>query len=121
MKDLIIKGDIKTPTVELRADGNLLIEGRAIPESPEKLFDPILKWFEEAEFENVDLTMRMEYFNTTASKHFAMMFKKIEENEKIQNIVVSWFYEEGDDDSYESGIMYKDEFKNIEFEFFVFQ
>ena len=121
MEILKLEGDTKNPTVDFNPNGNLLIEGRAIPEKPDELFKPIYEWIMSATLENVEFTIRMEYFNTTVSKHLAMMFQKMLENENIGNIRVSWFYEEGDDDCYDSGIMYKDKFKEIEFEFFVFQ
>ena len=121
MKDLILQGDQKNPTIKFNSNGQMLIEGRAIPERPERLFDPIYNWIEKAEIPDIEFTIRMDYFNTTVSKHLAIMFQKMLENEKIGNIKVNWFYEEGDEDSYDSGLMYKDKFEGIEFEFFVFQ
>jgi hypothetical protein len=121
MEALKIKGDLKTPKVEFNPDGRMLLEGRAIPERPDHLFLPIFEWIDNAELDTVDFTVRLEYFNTTVSKHIAMMFKKMVENPKIGNITVNWFYEEGDDDCHESGLFYKDKFEEINFEFFVFQ
>jgi len=120
-KILEIEGDPRVPHVLFNPNGKLLIEGRAIPERPERLFKSIYEWLEKAEMEEVEFTIRMEYFNTIVSKNFAIMFQKMLENGKIGKIHVSWFYEEGDDDCYDSGLMYKDKFKDIEFEFFVFQ
>ena len=120
-KILEIEGDNKIPHVLFNPNGKLLIEGRAIPERPERLFSKINEWIENAEMNEVEFTIRMEYFNTIVSKNFAIMFQKMMENEKIGKINVSWFYEEGDEDCYDSGLMYKDKFEEINFEFFVFQ
>ena len=121
MDTLTIKGNNKIPTVEFKPDGSMLLEGKAIPEEPERLFGPINEWIDKAEFPEVEFTIRLIYFNTTVSKHLALMFKRMVDNPKIEKIKVLWFYEEGDDDCYDSGLMYKDKFEEIEFEFFVFQ
>lgn len=121
MEELNIEGNPKSPTVNFNPNGNLLIEGRAIPERPDRLFEPIFAWIENAELEKVEFIVRLEYFNTTVSKHLGMLFVKMIENKNIGPVLVKWYYEEGDDDCYDSGLFYKDQFEEIEFEFFVFQ
>jgi len=121
MKKLEIKGDNKNPTVIFNPNGNMLIEGRAISERPDELFEPIYEWVETAELDIAEFSVRLEYFNTTVSKHLAITFNKMINNKKIGKVKVNWFYEEGDDDCYDSGLLYKDKFEEIEFEFFVFQ
>jgi hypothetical protein len=120
MKDLIIKETEKTPSVSLSINGNLKIEGRSIPEDAAKFFKPILDWTKEFTAPEIRIDIKLEYFNTSSSKFILEMLRIIEGNPNNSNVLVNWFYEEGDLDVLESGQYFESiigiPFKYIEYE-----
>jgi len=108
MKDLVIKGEAKTPTVNFNfEDGSLLISGRSIPENSVEFYEPIIDWLDEyksSKGEGLKMDIKLEYFNTSSSKCILDLFKKLEElNEAKKAIAVQWFFEEDDEDMEEAG------------------
>jgi len=120
MKDLIIKETEKTPSVALSTNGVLKIEGRSIPENAAKFFKPILDWTKEFTSGEIRVDIKLEYFNTSSSKFILEMLRLLENNPENKNILVNWFYEEGDLDVLESGQYFESiigiPFKYIEYE-----
>ncbi|MDY6800366.1 MAG: DUF1987 domain-containing protein [Bacteroidota bacterium] len=120
MKDLIIKETEKTPSVALSTNGVLKIEGRSIPEDAAKFFKPILDWTKEFTTGEIRVDIKLEYFNTSSSKFILEMLRLLENNPENKNILVNWFYEEGDLDVLESGQYFESiigiPFKYIEYE-----
>ncbi|MFP4023816.1 MAG: DUF1987 domain-containing protein [Thiohalospira sp.] len=120
MKDLIIKETEKTPSVALSTNGVLKIEGRSIPEDAASFFRPILDWTKEFTAEEIRVDIKLEYFNTSSSKFILEMLRLLENNPENKNILVNWFYEEGDLDVLESGQYFESiigiPFKYIEYE-----
>ncbi len=120
MKDLIIKETEKTPSVALSTNGVLKIEGRSIPEDAASFFKPILDWTKEFTAGEIRVDIKLEYFNTSSSKFILEMLRLLENNPENKNILVNWFYEEGDLDVLESGQYFESiigiPFKYIEYE-----
>jgi hypothetical protein len=120
MKDLIIKETEKTPSVALGTNGVLKIEGRSIPEDAAKFFKPLLDWTKEFTAAEIRVDIKLEYFNTSSSKFILEMLRLLENNPENNNILVNWFYEEGDLDVLESGQYFESiigiPFKYIEYE-----
>ncbi len=120
MRDLIIKETEKTPSVSLSTKGILKIEGRSIPEDAASFFEPLLNWTNEFSSENMRFDIKLEYFNTSSSKFILEMLRIIEKNPNRKDVVVNWFYEEGDLDVLESGQYFESiiglPFKYIEYE-----
>ncbi len=120
MKDLIIKGTEKTPSVALNNNGVLKIEGRSIPEDAAKFFRPLLDWTKDFTASEIRVDIKLEYFNTSSSKFILEMLRLLENNPDNNNILVNWFYEEGDLDVLESGQYFESiigiPFKYIEYE-----
>ena len=120
MKDLIIKGTEKTPSVALNNNGILKIEGRSIPEDAAKFFRPLLDWTKDFTASEIRVDIKLEYFNTSSSKFILEMLRLLENNPDNNNILVNWFYEEGDLDVLESGQYFESiigiPFKYIEYE-----
>ena len=120
MKDLIIKETEKTPSVALSTNGVLKIEGRSIPEDAAKFFKPLLDWTKEFTATEIRVDIKLEYFNTSSSKFILEMLRLLENNPENKNILVNWFYEEGDLDVLESGQYFESiigiPFKYIEYE-----
>ncbi len=122
MKDLLIKETEKTPSVALSQKGILKIEGRSIPEDAASFFKPIIEWTNSFSAEDVRVDIKLEYFNTSSSKFILEMLRAIDKNETKKNMLVNWFYEEGDLDVLESGQYFESilgiPFKYIEYEEF---
>jgi hypothetical protein len=120
MKDLIIKETEKTPSVALSTNGVLKIEGRSIPEDAASFFRPLLEWTKNFTSNEIRVDIKLEYFNTSSSKFILEMLRLLENNTENKNILVNWFYEEGDLDVLESGQYFESiigiPFKYIEYE-----
>ena len=108
MKNLIIKGEAKTPTVEFNYDsGELVISGRSIPENSIEFYKPIIEWLEllkVSDRDNIVLDIKLEYFNTSSSKCILDVFKKLEEIRSVgKEANIRWFFEGDDEDMEEAG------------------
>jgi hypothetical protein len=108
MKDLVIKGEAKTPTINFNfQNGELLISGRSIPENSVEFYEPIIGWLDEYKSSNGDalkIDIKLEYFNTSSSKCILDLFKKLEElNDSSKAVAVQWYFEEDDEDMEEAG------------------
>jgi hypothetical protein len=108
MKDLVIKGEAKTPTINFNfGSGELLISGRSIPENSVEFYEPVISWLDDYKSSNggaLKTDIKLEYFNTSSSKCILDLFKKLEELKEVgKDIAINWFYEEDDEDMEEAG------------------
>ncbi len=108
MDTLIIEGSSKTPKVLFDAEkGELLLEGRSIPENSLAFYIPLMEWLEEYASEvktSITVHMKLEYFNTSSSKCILDFFRKLETILNRGNeVVVNWHYEIDDEDMMEAG------------------
>ena len=81
MEDLSLEGTAKTPTVDFKSAGELLIKGRSIPENSIEFYKPLIEWisnYSENPKENTLVNIQLEYFNTSSSKCILDVFKKLE-------------------------------------------
>jgi len=113
MDNLLIPGvpEGKTPTVDFKVTGELLIEGRSVSENPVLFYEPAMNWLKEFKETNpatMTLTMKVEYFNTASSKMFFYIFKAVEAVFKEGcEVKVIWMYDNADEDMLESGKDYQ--------------
>lgn len=108
MKDLVINGEAKTPTINFNfQNGELLISGRSIPENSVEFYEPVIAWLDEYKTSNgssLNIDIKLEYFNTSSSKCILDLFKKLEELKEVRKeIAIKWYYEEDDEDMEEAG------------------
>ena len=105
MEDLIIPGTSKTPDVAfLVLDKKLTLTGRSIPENSIQFYEPLLKWandFCSSKPRNIEVHVKLEYFNTSSSKCLMDLLKRIEHCEC--DAEVYWYFEEEDEDMQEAG------------------
>ncbi|MDG2369690.1 MAG: DUF1987 domain-containing protein [Flavobacteriales bacterium] len=97
-----------TPLVILNHEnGELTIEGNAIPDDAEEFFDPILNWLEEYTNNTTvktTLNLKLHYFNVSSSKRILFIFYKLNELiKKNRPVVVNWYYVEDEDEMFEVG------------------
>lgn len=103
MKAIFIEETKGTPRVEFNPTGEMLVSGRSLPEDPISFYNPLLEWANNCTAEKVTLDLRLEYMNTSSSKQIYSLLTNIAENVSIKSVTVNWYYEEGDDDGYETG------------------
>lgn len=105
MNNLVLEPSAKTPQVEFKSDGNLLVRGRSIPENSVEFYQPILDWIEayaSSPSASTKVNMQLEYFNTSSSKCILDLFKKLETVTDTE-MNIYWYYEEDDEDMLEAG------------------
>ena len=109
MEDLSLEGTAKTPTVDFKSAGELLIKGRSIPENSIEFYKPLIDWiaaYSDNPKENTLVNIQLEYFNTSSSKCIIDVFKKLE-SIIDSTVSVKWYYEEDDEDMLEAGEDYE--------------
>jgi hypothetical protein len=115
MENLFIEGSESLPTVEFNINGLLKITGRALPENAYNFFSPLITWVKEFSFDDLNIEINLEYFNTAVSKQLYDLLKTIEANTRYKKINLKWFYEDGDDEILEAGEIYEDLLPRIKF------
>ncbi len=113
MNDFLYKGDSKTPTIRLSSEnGEMEISGKSIPENSVEFFKPVHEWIDRYLDDPKDKTifkMKLEYFNTSSSKSLIEIFRKFEELFRAgKEVLIEWYYEQEDEDMYESGEDFRD-------------
>ena len=112
--ELIIEAGDKTPYINLDAkSGKLQIHGYSLPENSIEFYEPIVSWLDNytvAPNEKTELDVRLVYLNTSSSKMFMDIFRKINHLVKLNNSEVSvvWHYEIDDEDIQEIALQYKE-------------
>ncbi len=113
MKSISISSTKITPEVDFNADtGVLTVKGRSLPEQAYGLYKPIIEWLDnyvEAPKSKTVFNINLEYFNSSSNKYILLMLKKLDNLFLGGNSVeVNWFYDEDDEDSYETVSEYKE-------------
>ncbi len=108
MENFFLEGTNKTPQLDFNAnEGRFLIAGRSIPENSIEFYKPLFEWLDNYVSKaksNTILDVKLEYFNTSSSKCLVEIFRKLEAlQQKNDNVLINWFYEEDDEDMQESG------------------
>lgn len=115
MEDLILQGDSSHPSVSFKTNGEIKIEGRALPENAITYFQPLKKWASEIDVKEIKIEFNLDYFNTSVSKQLFDLFRDFENNQRIEKIFINWMYEDGDDEMLESGEIYEEMLKRFTF------
>ncbi len=109
MEDLNLEGTAKTPTIDFKSNGELLIKGRSIPENSIEFYKPIIDWISDygnSPQSDTAVNIQLEYFNTSSSKCILDVFKKLESLSDTA-VKIKWYYEEDDEDMLEAGEDYE--------------
>ncbi|MDA8771607.1 DUF1987 domain-containing protein [Flavobacteriales bacterium] len=105
MTDILLEGTAKTPEVKFSIDPiSMSLSGRSIPENSIEFYKPLLDWVDQSiqsHDEEVCISVKLEYFNTSSSKCLMDLFKRIEKAAPTAS--VDWYYEEEDEDMLEAG------------------
>jgi len=108
MKDLIIEGTNDTPRVEFLNCGNLLFEGKSCPVAVTRFFNPLFAWIGELRAEKVNFNINLEYINSASVKKILDFLRELDTNKHIKELIINWYYEEGDDDTLETGQIFEE-------------
>ena len=108
MENFFLEGTNKTPQLDFNSnEGRFLIAGRSIPENSIEFYKPLFEWLDNYVSQaksNTILDVKLEYFNTSSSKCLVEIFRKLEAlQQKNDNVLINWYYEEDDEDMQESG------------------
>jgi len=108
-----IKGTDDTPNVILDAQNNIIeISGRSLPEDVATFYAPIIEWiiqYAKTPNPKTNVVFKLEYFNTASSKMILDIFLKFEEIHKDgHDVMISWYYQEDDEDMEEACDEYAD-------------
>jgi hypothetical protein len=104
MSAIQLEGTAKTPQVAFNDSPlSMEISGRSIPENSIAFYTPLLEWVDEnlKGSGSLEVSIRLEYFNTSSSKCLMDLLKRIEQSPV--NATVLWYYEEEDEDMLEAG------------------
>lgn len=109
-KKIKIEASEFSPMIEMNSEtGKIRIEGRSLPENTDEVFQPLVSWLKECGNEmnqETQIVFNLEYYNSASLRKFAdilFLLKKIGSESK-KNISVLWYYEEGDETSWENAI-----------------
>jgi hypothetical protein len=116
MEPLYIEPTEFTPKVFFDTENNVFeISGFSRPENVIGFYKPILKWLEEyndqvlsknINFQKslITLNLKLTYFNSASSKFLLdILLEFMKFMSKGNKIEVNWYYEDGDDEIFESG------------------
>lgn len=89
------------------------IRGNSMPENASAFYEPLISWLDQyAENPNpkTEFVFQMNILNTSSTKLFINVFKKINKIVDSGNSVVNvvWYYNYGDDDIQEVGVEFKE-------------
>lgn len=116
MSSIRLESTAKTPEVTFVKEPFLMsISGRSIPENSIDFYKPLMDWVDEnlqGMPNEVNISIRLEYFNTSSSKCLMDLLKRVEKTGV--KATVSWYYEDEDEDMLEAGEDY-DAIINIPF------
>jgi hypothetical protein len=115
MENLEIAGTMSSPRVMFINDGNLLIEGRSIPDNAIKAFEPMFNWIDSFTSEKVRFAIKLEYLNTSSSMQLFGLLKILEDNFEIKEIEVIWHYDEDDEEHFETGQIFSEQLQRTHF------
>jgi len=110
IQDIHIDQTRYSPKIYLR-DGTIYFEGRSILNDPTVFYKPIYSWIKQYVNSNPSSTqidLKFEYINTSSIKWLFEMLKTFLHKPKIKDqLLINWYYEEGDDDMQELGEILK--------------
>lgn len=120
-----VEGTNQTPEIILdQHKGLISFKGYSLPENTGEFYHPVLEWIINytAQAQNITtLNFDLEYFNSSSFKMLLEIIKIISKlKEEGKNLRVTWNYQEGDDDMFDSGRQLE-EILDIEFEYICYK
>jgi hypothetical protein len=117
MVPLEINATNNTPAILYQEDGKLLIKGRSVPASEAKFYEPVIEWAKKLNVSTLIVEINLEYMNSGSSKMMLTLLKTLENHAHIKKLNIKWYYEEGDEETYEKGKLFHELLENTNFKF----
>lgn len=117
MEKLSVAATDCLPAIEFSPDGKLKMEGKSIPEDANRVFNPLIEFIDQLEVSEVVFDINLIYFNTASSKKIMEMLRHLDANSRIEQILVNWHFEEGDEDSVETAEIYEESLFRVDFRY----
>jgi len=110
MEKFLVNKTSKSPFISLDK-GSFQFSGRSIPEDAKKIFKPVIDWiknYKPVDTNPTTVNFSFDYLDTSSSKCVFDILKTLDDiYSGGHNIVINWYYEEGDDDMLDLGIHLK--------------
>ena len=103
MDKLFIEETMGTPKVSFDPNGDFLIMGRSLPIDPVGFYNPVLSWIKSCPAKSINFDIRLDYLNTSSAKQLYNILILLIDNSVVNSLVINWYYEESDEDSYNTG------------------
>ncbi|MEQ1732819.1 MAG: DUF1987 domain-containing protein [Bacteroidia bacterium] len=107
MKNLLIHSTDETPEINFNTNGLLWVKGVSIPENITHFYTPVINWIDEFAQNlpaNIQLTFEIEYINTSSTRVFLDIIKKINACKlNCPDTVITWKYDQDDEDNFDLG------------------
>lgn len=116
IKHMHIDRTATSPEIELDLEqGTIDFIGRSLPANSELFYDRVYRWLDEylkQPKEQTTVNMRLDYLDTSSSKHFYNIFDRLSAvNEHGKMVKVNWHFETGDEEMAETGKDYQSLFQ----------
>lgn len=112
MDNLILNGTKTTPSVNFNYEsGELFISGESYPENASVFYQNLISWINDYinQKKAIKLNLKFVYFNTSSSKAIMDLVEILDQYHKQGGLAeLNWYYEEDDEDIYESGVEFTD-------------
>lgn len=103
MENLFIQETTYTPRIDFKSTGQLSITGKSLPEDTSVFYEPIIKWVANSNLENLSITVRLDYMNSSSAHYISKLLLTAKNNPFLTSCNVDWYYETDDEDSYDFG------------------
>ena len=108
MNGYFIRSSRVTPSVYFNPKKGILdMRGKSSPEDPLRFYNYVLNSLDaytQAQGQRMITNLAFEYFNTSSSKCLYIFMKKLAKMGELgKQVVVNWYFEEGDEDMREAG------------------
>lgn len=117
MDSLFIERTNVTPEIDFKFTGAFVLEGKSCPVNVNTFYNPIFQWIDSMKIKNVNFDINLEYINSASVKKIFELLKHIDSNSNIERIMINWYYEEGDDDTLETGQILEELLTRMEFKY----
>ena len=117
MNTLDYKATPSTPEIYYGGDDKLLIKGRSMPEDVKIFYQPLLDWAGSIQISTLSVDMNLEYMNSSSPKKLIYVLKILDANNNIKKLTINWYYEEGDEEALESGMIFEERLLKAEFRY----
>ena len=117
MEKLFYEPTSSLPLADFNVDGRLKLEGKSIPENASRFFDPLINFVDQLTVTKVIMDINLIYFNTSSSKKIMELLRHLDNNDKVQDILINWHFEEGDEDSVETAEIFEETLDRTNFRY----